>query len=102
MLFTPAGVVGIFLNSILEEVVFRGLFYQSLRLKYGILCAVFINAFVFSLFHLLGGILLIVITFIAGISLAYLFEKRRSIIAPIFMHITLNYINIMCKFILKT
>lgn len=95
--FTPATVVlGVFVVLIAaplsEEVFFRGFLFTSLRSRFGFLASAAISAAVFGAFHLLSGLVLGPLLFVVGFGLAYLYERRGSLVAPIAAHATFNLI----------
>ncbi|MCD7778492.1 MAG: CPBP family intramembrane metalloprotease, partial [Clostridiales bacterium] len=75
------------LPAILEETLFRGLIYGSLR-KFGTKKAMVLSAFYFGLFHLSGY--QIPYAVLSGIILAIVTEYGGSIIAPMLLHFTIN------------
>jgi membrane protease YdiL (CAAX protease family) len=73
-----------------EEVFFRGFLFESLRGRLGFLRAGAISAVVFAIFH--GDPLLMILMFFVGMALAWLYERRGSLIAPIGAHAMFNVI----------
>ncbi len=69
---------------VVEEILFRGIFYTGLRGRLGVGWAVFLSAFVFGFLHfeLLGFVPLMAI----GAILAMLYESQGSLVAPIVAH----------------
>lgn len=83
----------VFLSTILapffEEVLFRGIFYNSLRQKFSKFPSIFINGFIFSLFH--QTLTNIIGIFLLGCFLAYLMEKHRNLWPCIGLHFFNNF-----------
>ena len=83
-------VVAVIAAPLGEEVFFRGFLFGSLRGRLGFLRAGAISAFVFAIFH--GDPLLIALMFFVGMALAWLYERRGSLIAPIGAHAMFNVV----------
>lgn len=84
---------------IAEELLYRGLLFQGLRAQLGRWPAIGISGFVFGLFHLewgdLSGSLLLLAAFYPfGMWLAWLFDRRGSLVVPIVTHMAYNGINL--------
>ena len=73
-----------------EELFFRGFLYQALRRWRGVTSAILISAAVFAISH--GEPLLMVGIFPLGIILAYMFQRRDSLVTTITAHMTYNTI----------
>ncbi len=73
-----------------EEVFFRGFLFGSLRARVGFARAATISAAVFAIFHVEP--LLVIVMFFVGFTLAWLYERRGSVIAPIGAHAMFNMI----------
>lgn len=73
-----------------EEVFFRGFLYGSLRGRLGFAPAAAISAATFAIFHV--SPLLVILMFFVGFALAWLYERRGSLIAPIGAHAMFNVI----------
>lgn len=69
---------------IVEELLFRGLIYKRLRYHLSSTWCILISAAVFGLIH--GNIVQFVYAFLVGTLLAYVYEKFKTIWAPILMH----------------
>lgn len=86
------------LAPLIEEILFRGLLQNYLKNKIGAKAAILLTAFTFSLFHLsgkqgLGNISLGISLFILGIYLGFLYERQRSLLAPLGLHMSFNTIS---------
>jgi membrane protease YdiL (CAAX protease family) len=85
---------------IIEEFVFRGILYTYLRNKMSRKRAIILSSIIFAFFHFsldqgLSNISLLVSLFSLSLFLAFLYEKERSLIAPIALHMTFNSISVM-------
>lgn len=83
---------------ILEEFLFRGVIQSYFRKKIGSTAAIFSASVLFSLFHFSSAqgfqnIFILLSLFILSLYLGFIYEKTRSIIANITLHVTFNLIN---------
>ena len=78
------------LMPILEELVFRGLVYRTLRRWIPFWGAMLVSAVLFAFYH--GNLVQFVYAFLCGLLLAYFFEKSGSIFAPILAHMVMNLV----------
>lgn len=88
----------IFMAPFIEEFLFRGVLQTFLRKRAGSKAAVLLSALLFALFHFsfsqgLGNVTLIFSLFILGLFLGILYERQRSLWAPIGLHMTFNIIS---------
>ena len=95
-----AVVVILICAPILEELLFRGLLLTWLRNKVGTKAAILLSALTFGFFHFspsqgVANIPLIVSLTLFAIYLGFLYEKRRSLFAPIALHMTFNSISVI-------
>ena len=84
-------IVGFTITPVVEEVFFRGFFYNALKTRFPIFFATIFQAAIFSFVHgyeLLNSFLVILI----GIALAIVYEKRKNLLSPIFVHGEMNAI----------
>ncbi|HWH31068.1 MAG TPA: CPBP family intramembrane glutamic endopeptidase [Egibacteraceae bacterium] len=85
----------VILVPIAEELLYRGMLFQGLRDRYGRWPAIGLSGFVFGLLHVqwgdLGGTLLLLAAFYPfGMWLAWLFDRRGSLVAPLVCHMLYN------------
>lgn len=80
------------LVPICEELVFRGLVFQRLRMRGGFLSAALYSAVIFSLLH--GNMVQMIYALVLGVVYAYMYEKYGSVKAPILAHIVANLISV--------
>ena len=83
-----------------EEYLFRGLLLSYIRNKLGPITAVFLSAAIFALFHFAPSqanenIPLIATLFAFGSYLGFAYEKTRSLITSIVLHVTFNSISVI-------
>ncbi len=78
---------------ILEELLFRGMIYKRLRDFCSAKLAIIISAAFFGLFH--GNLVQFVYAFIIGLMLAYVYEKMKTIWAPIVFHMGANLLSVL-------
>ncbi len=84
----------------LEEYLFRGVLQSWLRRKIGSISAIFIAGAAFAFLHYAPqqgwtNIPLIISLFTFGCYLGFIYEKSRSLFAPIVLHVTFNLISVM-------
>ncbi|MGE5280438.1 MAG: lysostaphin resistance A-like protein [Deltaproteobacteria bacterium] len=75
------------LGPCFEELVFRGFLFPALRRRFSLTQAALLSSAVFALFH--GYFFLFPYVFVLGVVLAFLYERRGNLIAPVVFH-TLN------------
>lgn len=82
-----------------EELFFRGILFRSLRDRHGLRIGLLGSAVGFGLIHFIPGdavdaaLLMLVMAF-TGAALAYVYERRGSIVAPLAAHVTFNVIGL--------
>lgn len=85
-----AAFVVVVLAPLGEELFFRGLLFGALRRRFRFWAAATISGASFALFHVIP--LLMPLMFFVGLGLAYLYERRGSLLAPIAAHAAFNLI----------
>lgn len=83
------------INSILEEIIFRGILYQGLRHN-GIVLAMLLSTMLFSLTHLHAAQLLY--TFLLGCLCCAVYEATTSFLAPCCCHIAFNCFSLLIEY----
>ena len=73
---------------IMEELIFRGLIYRRMRVRIPVVSAISFSSVVFGLYH--GNSVQFIYGAIAGVMLAYFYEKYGSLAAPVIGHIVIN------------
>jgi membrane protease YdiL (CAAX protease family) len=86
---------------IVEEFVFRGLLFRSIRDRYGAVLGVILSGVAFGLIHigidadLEQNLLLQVPLALVGMGFAIVYEMRGNLLAPIAAHVTFNVIGLV-------
>lgn len=91
-------VIGI-LAPIMEEILFRGLIYQSLRNSYSITAAIFLQATIFAIIHI--NPLQIMYTFLLALLFMWLANRTNSLLTSILAHSSFNLTTILLSRIIK-
>ena len=99
MLIAYSVFFAIVMGPILEEVFFRGFCYPVFKAKWGTKWAMIITSAFFALIH--ANTFAFVPIFVLGMGLAYLYEKRGSLAAPIVLHVVHNAVFIGYFFLAK-
>lgn len=86
------------LAPIAEELFFRGMMYPLLRQRFTMWVAIFLNAAVFSLIHLIP--VLLPALFVIGLMLAWVREKSGSVIPCILLHMLQNGLAVVSIYLL--
>lgn len=76
------------LAPISEELIYRGLIYRRLRDYIGIKWAMVMSALIFGLIH--GNMVQFVFAFLIGVALAAVYERYKTIWAPVAAHMAVN------------
>ncbi len=91
-LYAPPFPVQILASGILipaaEELIFRGMFFASLRGRLSFLPAAVLSALLFGLYH--GNLPQGVYAFLIGMAAAWLYEAGKTMIAPYLFHASAN------------
>lgn len=92
MLFSDLAFGGI-LSAISQELLFVGLFYQALRSRMHPFLAGCCGPMIFALWHFpLKTYFQLPFLFLHGVIAILLFEKRKTLVAPIAFHATYNFL----------
>lgn len=86
---------------VVEEIIFRGLFYQALQRRLSPGCAALLSSVVFTAYHILYMVnpVNFAITFMLGIACVELFNRTRSLTNAIACHVTFNATTIMVYYL---
>jgi membrane protease YdiL (CAAX protease family) len=92
-------VYAIVIAPIGEEFFFRGVLFRSLRDRYGFAIGAIGSGIAFGLIHYIPGpaidaLLLMIVMVFTGAALAYIYERRGTIVAPMAAHVTFNVIGL--------
>jgi membrane protease YdiL (CAAX protease family) len=82
-----------------EEVFFRGMLFGSLRGRIGFARAAALSSLVFALVHVQPP--LVILMFFVGLGLAFAYERRGSLVAPIAAHAAFNLIGFTLLLLLR-
>jgi uncharacterized protein len=93
-------VYAIVIAPIGEELFFRGIMFRALRDRHGFWVGAVGSSIGFGSIHFIPGsaidaALLMTVMFFTGIALCFIYERRRTIVAPIAAHVTFNVIGIV-------
>lgn len=93
----------IFIVPAVEELLFRGFFQNWLKRFMGQWKAVALTSLVFAFFHFspsqgMGNIELLISLFVLSCFLGFIYERQKSLWAPISMHAIFNAVSIMLIF----
>ncbi len=91
ILFTVVGA------PIIEEIVFRGLCYTSLKQGIPMLAAMIISSWGFGMSH--GSVLWVIYASILGFLLVFMREKYRSLTASLLIHFGFNLMGVLLNYI---
>jgi len=84
------------LVPVAEEMLFRGIAYVALRGKFGKIGGLLLSAILFAGLH--GLVFHFVPLFFLGVGLAYLYERTRSLIPCIIVHVLINFVAMIASF----
>ena len=89
-----------------EELFFRGILFRAVRDRYGLVSGLLASGVGFGLIHFLDAewqdaLLLIGVMFFNGIALAWWYERRGTIVAPVVAHMVFNIVGLTLIFTLR-
>ena len=92
-------VLAIFVAPVVEELFFRGVVFRSIRDRHGFWIGAVVSAIVFGLVHYVpapwrDAALLQTAMVFTGLALAWIYERRGTIVAPMAAHMAFNTIGI--------
>jgi uncharacterized protein len=92
---------------IMEELFFRGFIQQWLKRYFNIKNSIFITGLIFAIFHFSisqkwHNLSIIAAIFVFSCFLSFIYEKEKSLLAPIALHSTFNGINALLFLLLNT
>jgi len=82
-----------------EEFLFRGVLYGALRQRLGVAWGIVASAAIFAVFHL--NVYHFPAIFGLGVVLAFLYERTRTLVAPVVVHALFNTVNVVTIFLLS-
>jgi membrane protease YdiL (CAAX protease family) len=87
------GLFAVLVAPVLEEFLFRGVYFRAIWTKTGPVAAAIISSLVFTLAHGISGATLAV--FVLGLYLCYMYKRSGSIIPGMILHTTNNLFAVM-------
>lgn len=87
ILFLLIGIV--IIGPICEEIFFRGFLYNSLQIHFSKYFSIIFQSILFAFNH--GDWINFARSFVIGTSLAIIYERRKTLVSPIFVHIIINF-----------
>lgn len=84
------------LPAIFEELLFRGVVFNSFKKRYNLIIGILVSAIIFGVYHM--NIVQGVFAFILGLFLAYSYHKTNSLFVPIIFHFINNFIATLMSF----
>jgi membrane protease YdiL (CAAX protease family) len=94
-------VLGFTFIPVVEEVFFRGFIYNAFKSRMPIALAAILQSVVFTYGHPYNSLGKIRI-FLIGIAFVIIYEKRKNLLSPIFVHGIMNFIVLMIKICFKS
>ena len=82
-------ITAIFFAPVIEELIFRGVLFNRLKIRIGIIPAMLISSFLFGIGHDFGGI---TSAFLFGICMCILYLKTDNILVPMTVHFINNVV----------
>ncbi len=83
-------ITGIAIAPLCEELYIRGFLYNALKTRFPMLIAVLLQAAIFALLHFRRRLLVGLSIFLMSIPFALIYERRKTLLSPIFLHGVLN------------
>jgi membrane protease YdiL (CAAX protease family) len=74
------------LGPVAEEIFFRGFLQNALRSRLTVLKATLLQSAIFAVLHIRYGPMYVVIVFFIGLILTAVYEWRKSLLTPVFVH----------------
>lgn len=78
----------VFAAPIIEEIIFRGIIYYRIKKYSDSIKAMYISSMIFGIYH--GNLIQGIYGFVLGIILCYVYEKYKTIIVPVLLHVSAN------------
>ena len=93
----------IFIVPFIEELIFRGFFQNWLKKFMSVSQAIVVTSLIFALFHFspsqgMGNVELIASLFVLSCFLGFIYERQKSLWAPISLHAIFNAVSVMLIF----
>ena len=88
-------IASVIFAPVLEELVFRGVLFNRLKIRIGIIPAMLLSSFLFAIGHNFGGI---TSAFLFGICMCILYMKTDNILVPMSVHFLNNVVATLLEF----
>ena len=88
-------ITSIILAPIIEELLFRGVLFNRLKIRTGIVAAMIISSFIFAIGHEFGGI---TSAFLFGICMCIIYLKTDNILMTMSIHFLNNLVAVLLEF----
>jgi uncharacterized protein len=89
----------VIIGPIAEEIFFRGVVFNAWLREGGRRSAFIGSAALFAVIHF--SLLSLVPIFVLGLALAWVYDRTRTLVAPIAMHMTVNAISVILAFLVR-
>ena len=86
----------VILGPLAEEIIFRGLVFQRMRLYLNFVPCMIISGLLFGLYHM--NMVQFIYTSLMGFVLAYIYEKSDSLLVPVLTHAAMNLVALQTYF----
>ena len=83
-----------------EEIFFRGFLQNALRSRLTVVGATLLQSAIFAVLHINYGLIFVVIIFFIALILTAVYEWRKSLLTPIFVHAGYNMLLVLGVFLL--
>ena len=97
LLYSPSFPVQILclgiIYPIMEELIFRGLIFKRMRVNIPAVSAISFSSVLFGLYH--GNAVQFIYGALAGVMMAYFYEKYGTLLAPILAHVVVNTVAVI-------
>lgn len=99
-------VYGVVVAPLGEEFFFRGVLFRSIRDRHGFWPGALGSSVAFGLIHYMPGpglnaVLLMTVMVFTGVGLAWIYERRGTVVAPMAAHATFNVIGVVLIYALR-
>ena len=93
-------VLAVFVAPVVEEFFYRGLFFRSIRDRSGFWAGAVVSSLLFGVMHYVpapwqDALLLQTVMFVTGMGLAFIYERRGTLLAPIAAHFAFNVVGVI-------
>ncbi len=93
-LFIVLTIAATIIAPLVEEIFFRGYLFNAFRTRLGVTMAILISAVIFAVVHSYEPAPTVII-FVLGVCLAVIYQWRKTLLAPIFVHSGFNIMSMI-------